>query len=109
MMSSCHDPYGKGPAENLGEISNSDESCTCTVECRYNAVLCCKMLRKILQELRQNFNQMLDPQKTPHTSFLWASYGVSFAYICEKTDGVITAPHCIWNLRHIKELNKKAN
>ena len=39
-----------------------------TIEDRYNAVQYCKVLHKQLQELRQNMNQMLDPQKTPHTS-----------------------------------------
>ena len=46
----------------------------------------------------QNINQMLDPEKTPHTSPLRASYGLSFVNICEKIDGIITAPHC--NLLH---------
>ena len=39
-----------------------------TVECRYNAVWYCKILHDQLQEMRQNVNQTLDPQKTPHTS-----------------------------------------
>ena len=39
-----------------------------TVECHYNAVQYCKILPKYLQLLIQNINQMLDPQKTPHTS-----------------------------------------
>ena len=38
---------------------------------------------------------MLDPQKTPHTSPLRASYGVSFVNICVKNDHVITGLHCI--------------
>ena len=38
-----------------------------TVKCRYNAVQHCEILHKWLQELRQNINQMLDPQQTPHT------------------------------------------
>ena len=68
-----------------------------TVECRYNAVQYCKILHKLLQELRQNINQMLDPQKTPHTPPLRASYGVSFVNNCEKIERVITALHCIIN------------
>ena len=39
-----------------------------TVECRYNAVKYYKILHKYLQELGQNINQVLDPQKTPHIS-----------------------------------------
>ena len=34
-----------------------------------------------LQELRQNSHQMLDPQKTPHTSPYLVSYGLSFVNI----------------------------
>ena len=37
-----------------------------TVECHHNAVQYDKILHKWLQELRENINQMLDPQKTPH-------------------------------------------
>ena len=48
-----------------------------------------------LQELRHNINQMLNQQKTPHTSPYLASYGVSFMNICEKIDCDITAPHYI--------------
>ena len=39
-----------------------------TVECRYNMVQYSKILHKWLQELGQNITQMVDPQKTPHTS-----------------------------------------
>ena len=39
-------------------------------------------------------NQILESQQTPHTSPSRASYGVSFVKILEKTDRVITAPHC---------------
>ena len=59
-----------------------------TVECRYNAVQYCKLLHNWLQELRQNIDQILDPQKTPHTSPSRVSYGVSFVNICEKIDRV---------------------
>ena len=40
----------------------------CTVECRYNAVQYIRILLKRLPKLRQNISQMLDPQKTHHTS-----------------------------------------
>ena len=40
---------------------------------------------------------MLEAQNTPHTSPQRASYGVYFVNICEKTNRVITAPHCIGN------------
>ena len=65
-------------------------------ECRYKALQYCKILHRWLQELRQNINQVLDPQTTTHTSPKRASYGVSFVNICEKIDSVITAPHCIF-------------
>ena len=58
-----------------------------TVQCRHNVIQYCKIFHKWLQKVKQNINQMLDPQKT------WASYGVSFVNICEKTDRVITALH----------------
>ena len=56
-------PYGlnEGLQTCVHSLSN-------TVECRYNAVQYSKVLHKLLQEFRQNINQMLDPQKTPHTS-----------------------------------------
>ena len=44
--------------------------------------------------MRQNINQRLNPQKTPHTSPWRASYGVSFMNILEKIDQIITAPQC---------------
>ena len=43
-------------------------------KCHDNAVQYCKILHKQLHQLRQNINQMLDPQKTPHT----LPYGGSF-------------------------------
>ena len=48
--------------------------------------------KQLLQELWQNINQMLHPQKTPYTSPKRVSYGVSFVNICEKIDRVLTAP-----------------
>ena len=65
------------------------------VKCHYKAAQYCNILYKQLTELRQNINQMLDPQNTPHTSPKRASYGVSFANNCDKIDCVITASHCI--------------
>ena len=50
-----------------------------TVEYRYNAVQYSKILHKWLQKLRQDNNDMLHPQKTPHTSPWRASYWKSFA------------------------------
>ena len=37
-----------------------------TIECRYNAVQYSTILHTSLQELNQNINQRLNPQKTPH-------------------------------------------
>ena len=45
---------------------------------------------------QQNINQILNSQKTPHSSPLWASYGVSLVRILEKIDSVITALHCMF-------------
>ena len=67
-----------------------------TVKCRYSAVNNSKILHRWSQELGQNIYQMLNPQNTPHTSPWRESYGVSSVKICEKTDRVITAPHCIY-------------
>ena len=65
-----------------------------TVECRYNAVWYSMILHTALQELRQNINQRLNPQNTPHTSTWRSNYRVYFMNMLEKTDRVITAPHC---------------
>ena len=59
---------------------------------RHNNII----LHTSLQELRQNINQRLNPQKTPHTLPWRASYGVSFANILEKIDRALTAPQCTW-------------
>ena len=39
-----------------------------TAEGHNNAVQYCEILHKLLQELRWNMNQKLDPENTPHTS-----------------------------------------
>ena len=57
-----------------------------TVECHYNILQYNMVLHTLLQELRQNISQRLNPQKTPHTSPWWASYRVSFMNILEKID-----------------------
>ena len=49
----------------------------CTVECHYDAVDYSKILHKWLQELKRNINRMVYPQMIPHSSPLWASYGMS--------------------------------
>ena len=54
-----------------------------------------KILQNQLQKLKQNINQMLDPQKTCHNSPIRASYGMSFVNICEKIDDVVMAPHFV--------------
>ena len=71
-----------------------------TVKCRYNAVQYNMSWHKSLQELRQNTNQRLNPQKTPHTSPSRASYAVSFVTILDKIDCVMTALHCIFIFDH---------
>ena len=42
-------------------------------------------------------NQALNSQKTPHTSPLRASYGMSFVSILMKNDRVIKGFYCMWN------------
>ena len=44
-------------------------------------------------------NQILESQQTPHISPSWASYGLSVVRIWEKTDHVLTAPHCNKKIR----------
>ena len=41
-------------------------------------------------------DQALNSQKTPHTSPLRASYGMSFVSILMKNDRVIKGFYCIW-------------
>ena len=48
-----------------------------------------------MQWLRQNVNETLNPQKTPHTLPLRVSYGVSLVLKLDKIDCIIMAPHCI--------------
>ena len=54
-----------------------------TVECRYNAVQYIEILLKWLQKLRQNINQMLDPQKTPYLALTGELWGVFSEYFLE--------------------------
>ena len=65
-----------------------------TVGCHYNAVLYNTTLHITLQWQRQNTNQGLRSQKTPHISPWRTSYGVSIVMILVKIDGVITALRC---------------
>ena len=46
-----------------------------------------------MQELRQDINLKLNPQKTPHSSPVRVSYGVSFVNIFKKIDHNIIALH----------------
>ena len=62
-----------------------------TVECRYNAVQCNMVLHTPLQQVRQNINEKLSPQKIHHMS---PYYGVYFVNVWEKDDLVIMAPLC---------------
>ena len=54
------------------------------------------ILSTILQWLKQNTNQILNPQNIPYSSLLRASYRVSFMRIWEKTDHIIKALGCIF-------------
>ena len=81
-----------------------------TVGCRNESVQCFK----IIQELRRNINQMLDPQRHPiHIG--WAtSFGCRFVNICENIDSIITTPHNIkerartgpWNTYYPEQIYK---
>ena len=51
-------------------------------------------------------NQALNSQKTPHTSPLRASYGMSFVSILMKNDRVIKGFYCITTIYRINETIK---
>ena len=48
-------------------------------------------------------DQALNSQKTPHTSPLRASYGMSFVSILMKNDRVIKGFYCIFQGKHISD------
>ena len=50
-----------------------------------------------LQWFRQNINQSVYSQQTPHSSPWQVSYGVSIVRICEEFDCIITATFGMWN------------
>ena len=50
-------------------------------------------------------DQALNSQKTPHTSPLRASYGMSFVSILMKNDRVIKGFYCIWIPKSQKEFD----
>ena len=66
-----------------------------TLECCYNMVQLITISESGLGWPQRNVNQTSISQQTPHTSPSRTSYGVSIVRILEKTDHVITAPHCI--------------
>ena len=72
---------------HIKNIIRTNVGVSSTVDCHYIMVQYCKILDKWLQELRQNINQMMDPQQTLHT--------MPIMNIREKTDCIIKAPHCI--------------
>ena len=81
-----------------------------TVRCHYDAVQYNMIiLHTVLHWLGQNINQRLYSQQTPHISPSRMSYGVFIVRIWEKTDGVATAPHCIWRLFCWVHLKKHKN
>ena len=53
------------------------------------------ILYTALRQQWQKMNQILESHQTTHISNSRANYGVSFVRILEKTDRVITTPHCI--------------
>ena len=55
------------------------------------------ILHTSLQELRQDINQKLNTQKTPHTSVDGPAMGCLSLIFWRKLT-VITAPHCIWEI-----------
>ena len=52
----------------------------------------------VLLQLRQNINEILKSQKTPHSSPSQVSYGVSIERILKKNDHIVMALHCITSL-----------
>ena len=52
----------------------------------------CLMMTHVLQDIFA-----INPQKIPHSSPWWASYGVSFVRILKEVNHIITAPRCIWD------------
>ena len=66
-----------------------------TVECHFNVINCITISHKTLPWHRQNINQTLNSQKTPHVSPLLVSYRVSIVRMWEKIDRVMTASHCM--------------
>ena len=69
---------------------------TVTVRCHHNTDQYNMTLHTALQWLRHYINLSLNSQKTPHILPIRASYRMSIVSILEKTDHVITAPHCIY-------------
>ena len=61
-----------------------------TVGCRYNAVHYNTILHTSLQEGRQDINESLDPQKTPHTltGELWGVFCEHFGEIWPRYKGI---------------------
>ena len=61
---------------------------------------------------RENINQTLNSQKTPHILPSPASYGVTTGKILDKTDSVLTASHCtkllnMWVLHKLNFYSRK--
>ena len=82
-----------------------------TVECRYNAVQYNIVLHTSLQEVRQNINQKLNPQKTGELWGVfrkyfvenWPRYNGTALYIAEKMQEVIEITNYIlW--QHIQTI-----
>ena len=73
------------PLKNLARkgLRNSCE------QIRSDKIQCNKILQTSLQELMQNINQRLKPQRTPHSSPTRASCGMSFVNIFEKIDRIV--------------------
>ena len=65
-----------------------------TDEYHYNMVQFIMILHTTLRSQQQNVYQTLTSQQTSHTMPSRASYGASIVRIWEKTDWVITVPHC---------------
>ena len=88
--------YGRqGP---FGRIPSTCWVFDSTVECCFNAAQHNMIFHTVLHWLKQHMNKNLLLQRTSHSSPWRASYGVSFMRIWEKTDHVIKAPHCIFQL-----------
>ena len=94
LISRCYHLCAESFWGNM-EIHFYFQSLVNTAMCCCNTVQYNMIFHTSLQWLRQNIYQSLNPQKTPHTSSLWVSYGMYFVRNWKKIDRIIPEQHCI--------------